>query len=338
MRHSITGIITLALVSICMLCSCNGPKKALLPNVSGKAGEVLVVMGKGDWEGNLGTQTRDLLACDCPWLAQKEPLYTLVNVPPSGFADLFKIHRNIVLFNIDPQIANEGVTYRHDVWSQPQCVIEVAAASSERAQELLAENGANIVGSLEQAERDRVVANTLLYEERGIADQVMEVFGGSPHFPTGYQLKKLTSDFAWISYEKQYSMQGIFVYSYPATGSADDFSLETIVARRNEALKANVPGMFDNTYMTTSEYILPTVEFMKYKGRQFANTRGFWEVYNDYMGGPFVSHSFYTPDGSSILVLEAFVYAPKYNKRQYLRQVESVLYSFGWKKVEDSSK
>ena len=97
-------------------------------------------------------------------------------------------------------------------------------------------------------------------------------------------------------------------------------------------LQENVPGMFENTYMTTAEYIAPTMEFIKYRGRDFAQTRGYWEVYNDYMGGPFVSHSFYSPDGSEIIVAEAFVYAPRYDKRQYLRQVESLLYSFEWKK------
>ena len=59
-------------------------------------------------------------------------------------------------------------------------------------------------------------------------------------------------------------------------------------------------------------------------------TRGMWEVKNDFMGGPFVSHSFYSPDGEDIIVAEAFVYAPRYDKRQYLRQVESLLYSWEW--------
>ena len=45
------------------------------------------------------------------------------------------------------------------------------------------------------------------------------------------------------------------------------------------------------------------------------------------MGG-FVSHSFYSKDGSEVITVEAFVYAPKYNKRHYLRQVESLLYSW----------
>ena len=92
--------------------------------------------------------------------------------------------------------------------------------------------------------------------------------------------------------------------------------------------------MFDNTWMTTSTQVQPTVEYIKYRGRTFAQTRGYWEVQNDYMGGPFVSHAFYSPDGSSIIVAEAFVYAPKFDKRQFLRQVESVLYSWEWKAEE----
>jgi hypothetical protein len=32
--------------------------------------------------------------------------------------------------------------------------------------------------------------------------------------------------------------------------------------------------------------------------------------------------------------MEAFVYAPRYDKRSYLRQVESILYSFEWKNNE----
>ena len=101
---------------------------------------------------------------------------------------------------------------------------------------------------------------------------------------------------------------------------------------KDEFLQKYVPGMFDNTYMITSQFITPGVKFLKYHDLDFAETRGLWEVYNDFMGGPFVSHSFYSKDGKDIIVLEAWVYAAKYDKRQYLRQVESLLYSFEWDK------
>ena len=313
----------------------DGRRKALLPNVSGKAGEIVVVMERTDWEGAPGSEIRGLLAGDCPFLPQREPLYSLINITPGGFADLFKVHRNIVFFDINPQVSRTGVSYLHDVWASPQCVVSVSAPDKEAAVALLRSEGAAIVHTVEQAERDRVIRNTLQYEERDLFPIVAETFGGSPHFPIGYKLKKRTADFIWIADEKQYTIQGIFIYRVPVEAGADVFGAEQIVERRNAVLKKQVPGMFDNTWMTTSRVLTPSVEYLKYRGRSFAQMRGLWEVENDYMGGPFVSHSFYTPDGASVLVCEAFVYAPKFDKRQYLRQVESLLYSWEWKKAEN---
>lgn len=318
------------------LLSCGNRREALLPNVSGKAGEVIVVMKKADWEGTLGNATRELLAKECPWLPVREPLYTLVNITPSDFAQLFKVHRNIVYFDIDPQVAQSGVNYLKDRWASPQCLVYVAAPTSDEALSLTRAEGDKISSYIEQAERDRVISNALHYEERPLAEKVSEVFGGSPHFPIGYSLKKLSSDFAWIADEKQYTNQGVLIYKYPAV--ADPFTLEKIVAKRNAVLRLNVPGMFENTYMTTGEYPAPYMEYIKYRGREFAQLRGWWEVENDYMAGPFVSQSFYSPDGKEIIVEEAFLYAPKYDKRQYLRQVESLLYSWEWNQSEKGKK
>ena len=316
-----------SLVALLALSGCrNG--QPLLPSVSGKAGEILVVMEKADWEDALGNDVRDILAVDCPWLAQKEPLYTLANVPPSAFADLFKVHRNILLFQVNPQVDSTGIIFKHDMWAAPQCVIQISAPDSAQAGELFKEKGPMIVSSIEQAERDRVIRNTLRYEEQSLYPAIAEIFGGSPHFPSGYKLRKATEDFAWIADDKQ-AYQDVFVYRYPV--EENPFTLEKIIAHRNEFLQENVPGMFDGTYMTTSEFFTPTLEFLKFRGRDLAQVRGMWEVQNDFMGGPFVSHSFYSPDGQEIIVAEAWVYAPQFDKRQYLRQVESVLYSWEWK-------
>ena len=318
----------IALFVAAVSCS-SGKQKALLPNVSGKAGEVIIAMDKDNWEGELGNEVRYVLGGDTPYLAQKEPLFNLVNVSPTGFADLFRVHRNIVIFSTDSSLQEGKVVYRADLWDRPQCVIEVSAPDSQTLLNLFRENSDNISGALEQAERDRIIANAKLYEEYGIAEAVRGKISGSPHFPSGYKLRKMTDDFIWIADDKQYSTQGVFIYWYPAE-EKENFSKENILAHRNAFMKANVPGMFDNTWMTTSTFIEPTVEFISFRGRQFAQTRGFWEVQNDFMGGPFVSHSFYSRDGKDIIVVEAWVYAPKYDKRQLLRQVESVIYSFEW--------
>lgn len=325
-------------LAVLTMTSCGSSrKKALLPTISGKAGEVIVVVGKGEWEGATGIEIRELLASDCPFLPQKEPLYTLVNITPSAFTNIFQIHRNILLINISNDITEPGIIYRNDVWAQPQCVISINAIDTESAVQLIKENSERLLHTLEQAERDRIIANSIRYEERSLFPVVSALAGGSPHFPTGYVLKKKTNDFIWIAYETTYTNQGIFAYKYPVTGK-DDLSVENIVAKRNEVMKENVPGMFDNTYMTTSDITMPGIEYIRYKGRDFAEVRGYWEVHNDFMGGPFVSHSFYSRDGRYIVTLEGFVYAPKYDKRHYLRQVEAILYSFEWAEESGSEK
>ena len=221
------------------------------------------------------------------------------------------------------------MVYRNDQWAYPQCVIQISAPSADSAATLLQKNSERIVSTIEQAERDRIIVNAKKYEAPGVQPVVKEMTGGSPCFPMGYKVRKKTDNFIWISDDKQYTTQGVFVYKYPAA-QVENFTEENIIAHRNQFLKENVPGMFDNTYMITNEIATPDVKFIRFRGRQFAETRGLWEVFGDYMGGPFVSHSFYSRDGKDIIVLDGFVYAPKYDKRQYLRQVEAVLYSFEW--------
>ena len=324
----ILSSILFCFAALAALVSC-GNSKNVLPGVSGKAGEVIVVIEKAHWDGELGDALREYLACDCDFLPQPEPLYNLAYVTPAGFTNMFQSHRNIIMVHIDQDVKEDGITFYNNKWARPQCIIMINAKGLDEAVAVVRRDYEKIRARLEQAERDRVVASARLYEAKEIRENVAERFGGSIVFPSGYVIKKINDSFAWIGNDNTYVYKDILVYRYPANGK-DDLQPETIIGQRNRILKENVPGMFDGTYMTTSQVAEPKVSYINYKGHDFAETRGFWEVENDFMGGPFVSHSFYSLDGSEILVFEAFVYAPKYDKRQYMRQTESLLYSFQW--------
>ena len=324
----ILSSILFCFAALAALVSC-GNSKNVLPGVSGKAGEVIVVIEKAHWDGELGDALREYLACDCDFLPQPEPLYNLAYVTPAGFTNMFQSHRNIIMVHIDQDVKEDGITFYNNKWARPQCIIMINAKGLDEAVAVVRRDYEKIRARLEQAERDRVVASARLYEAKEIRENVAERFGGSIVFPSGYVIKKINDSFAWIGNDNTYVYKDILVYRYPANGK-DDLQPETIIAQRNRILKENVPGMFDGTYMTTSQVAEPKVSYINYKGHDFAETIGFWEVENDFMGGPFVSHSFYSLDGSEILVFEAFVYAPKYDKRQYMRQTESLLYSFQW--------
>lgn len=302
---------------------------------SGDPGEVLVVIEKKDWEGTIGKTLRDTLESDCQFLPQREPLYTVKNVTPSLFNELYKVHRNIIRVRVNGSLV-PGITIKHNVWSKPQVVIDIDALDYTAAEKLVAENKGTIVSILEKEERERVIRNVKEFEEPSIAAAVKAMIGGSPHFPKGYGLKKITDDFIWIASETQFVQQGIFVYTYPHRREKDGMTSESIIRHRNEILKDNVPGMFEGTYMTTNMAAYSAPKYIKDDVRHFTEVRGLWEVEQDFMGGPFISQSFYSPDGVNMIVLEGWIYAPKFDKREYLRQVEGILDSFEWEKSSEN--
>ena len=321
-------ILVIAATVLC-LCGCKGGQ-SLLPNVSGHAGEVLVVMDKGLWDMEPGALVRDSLEAECPFLPQREKLYDAVQVTPGNFNQMFQLHRNILIFNVNSGVNNPGIECVRNRWAAPQLVIYINAPGPDEACSIFKDNGHQILAAIEQVERQRVIDNAEKYQEKALAGAAKDFTGGDMVFPSGWSLKKKTADFMWLSYETTYVQQGVFIYRYPSTGDKRQWSRNSLVAKRNEVLRENVPGMVEGSYMTTSDVLAPGLKYARWKDRKFAELRGLWDVHGDFMGGPFVSHSFYTPDGHDIICMEAYVYAPKYDKRHYLRQTESLLYSFRW--------
>ena len=333
MRKNILKLAALLLIFGALLSSCGnrGPKDRTkyLPSITGNAGEVLVVINKGDWEGELGSKLREILAGEYPFLPQREPVFKLFNATPGGFTGSYLMHRNIVIVNISPEVDTIGVKLSADAWAKPQILVTISATTPEEASEMIDNNQELIINSIEQAERNRLMANSRKYEDREVRMAVTENIGGSPYFPRGFTMKKNTPEFMWISQETTYVNQGILIFKFPYTDSTQ-LSPEYLKTKLHDLWQANVPGMRENSYMTLNKVIDPGFNTISYNGMNMIEIRGLWEVENDYMGGPFVCHIFPDRDRENIIILNAFVYAPKYDKRKYLRQVESIIYSFTW--------
>ena len=323
----------LLLLSALVLTACNRKPKdreQYLPNITGNAGEVLVVINKGYWEGELGSTLREILAGESPFLPQREAVFKLFNATPGGFTGSYLLHRNIVIVNVSPEVDTTGIRMTRNSWAKPQVIVTVSATTPEEASELISGNRELIVNTIEQAERDRLIASSKKYEDKEVRMAVTENIGGSPYFPTGFTMKKNTPEFMWISQETTYVNQGILIFKFPYTDSSQ-LTPEYLKNKLHDLWQANVPGMRENSYMTFNKVIDPGFNNIEYNGQTMVEMRGLWEVENDYMGGPFVCHIFPDPARENIIILNAFVYAPKYDKRKYLRQVESIIYSFDWK-------
>lgn len=305
----------------------DGSRSKYLSSVTGAPGEVFVIVEKTYWEGDIGTELRGTLTADYPYLPQSEPMFSVFNAPHSAFKGSFCLHRNVVVVNIGGGIDSTGVKYQIDVWAHPQIVVTVYAPDQNAALELIRQEKGRIASAIEQKERDRIITNTKKFEDRDIRMEVASFLGGSPYFTKDFSIKKKTNGFVWVSHETTYVNQGTFFFKIPYV-EPEFLTCDWCVDQIDSVLQANVPGMRDNSYMMTNRYIEPGLQYVQYRNRSFVEVRGLWELKNDYMGGPFVCHIFPDSANSCYIVEYGFVYAPKYEKRNYLRTVESILYSY----------
>lgn len=326
----------LAIAMLMGISSCKGTPggssstKAYTSTISGKQGDVLVVINSDYWNSTLGQTIRDSLTAEYPMLPQIEPYFRVSNVAHSGFTSMFQIQRNIIRVDISSGNDNR-VTYRKNVWATPQCVVEVKASSYDKAEELFKANAAQIRNVIEGAERERIISNNEAYSSPSVEFEVQKIFGGSPVFPKDTKIFKQTDDFIWLATTNtDYIKKYIILYKYPVQKGIQMMGEENLIENNLKAINTNIPGSREGSYMTHSKYVDPTVQYLKYKNKSFAEIRGLWEVENDYMGGPFITHVLYSPDGKYMIGIEGFVFAPKHDKIQQLRDVEAIVYSFNW--------
>ena len=327
-------LLTLILVAsaIFSIASCNSSSitsksKAYISTVSGKQGDVLVVINKDYWESALGEMIRETLKDEYPMLPQPEARFRLTNVPHSSFTTMFQVQRNILEIDIDPSNINT-VTFRKNVWATPQCVISLKAENYNEAIRLFQANASQIVSVLEGSERERLITNNKAYPSLATEIEVNKMFGGSPVFPKEAKILKQTDDFMWIATcNTDYIKKHLLIYKYPIESISEAMDPESILQHNMKVMNENIPGPQENTYMTHSKYVDPTVQYLKYKNKSLAEIRGLWEVENDYMGGPFITHVLYSPDGKYMIGIEGFVFAPGKDKRNPIRQIDAMLYS-----------
>jgi hypothetical protein len=101
-----------------------------------------------------------------------------------------------------------------------------------------------------------------------------------------------------------------------------------INAKRDSLMEKWMRGTRDSSYVTT-EYRRPVEsEQFTLDGDIAFETLGTWRMTNDAMGGPFVNFTVYDDETQRLFILEFGQFAPKYSKRDFVRQFRAMLRTF----------
>lgn len=326
---------TLLLAMIMLSCQ-NNSVRSTKQSAQGAPYEVLVVCGNAEWESPLGEQLRTLLQQPVEMLSSEEPMFSVLRVAPDNFkgVSLLELHRNILKVVISPQVKQAAIFAQYDVTSSPQVVLTFQSPDEGAALAYLSQYGNVLLEMLEIAERDRTIAYGERHTMRTLSDAISKSVGVEMKVPKGYELRSQSDHFVWASNEFPTASQGFFIYSYPYMGK-EELTVENLVKMRNEMAR-RIPGPSDGSYMITVDKIPidnqtykpfePSYKVLKIKDRTWIEMRGFWDVANDYMGGPFVSYTTVDQTTQRVVTLDCYVHSPKYGKRNHLRALEHLVY------------
>jgi hypothetical protein len=247
-------------------------------------------------------------------------------VPHEAFRSIFRTTRNILQTRISPNMDSSGITFQENLWASPQSIVTIQALNESEFQQIFEENKNKIMSYFLKAERDRLTMNYNRYYERGVFNRLDEKFGLTMKVAPGFQIAEERDDFIWLRYETPNISQGIILYTFPYV-SDSAFTAAYQMKVRDSILRANVPGPTVGSYMATERRVDQVYNVRYHNGNYATEMRGLWRLMNDFMGGPYISLAQLDIENQRVIVAYGYVYAPSRDKRNFLRQVEAMIYT-----------
>jgi len=330
-RNSFINISTIAAIVIFLFaCKPDQQGSGSMFGVTGEPGEILIVMDTARFNKKPGLAIKKKLQRAQVALPQAEPIFELVNIPPHSYKKIFTRYRNILVVDIDEQYSKPRFAVRKNVHAEPQTVIHAQASDYKSLQNLFLQRGETIAEKFIDAERKRYINTYRNMPNKRAMNSIKEKFEIDLVIPKGYKLALDTGNFAWIEQKTRDYTQGILIYKHQYKGE-QTFKMEHLMEVRDKFTKKYVPGPSLESYMIIEKEIIPYLDEKTINGHKVAFMRGLWKVKNDFMGGPFINVSLLSKDKKQVITVDGFVYAPGFSKRDYLRQLESILYTLDFK-------
>jgi hypothetical protein len=188
-----------------------------------------------------------------------------------------------------------------------------------------------IIDYFNKMERQRLEASLFATKStQGVADFLRKEQQVELRVPFGYRLADKQKDFVWLRQMDAQIDKDIFITWKPYE-SEYQMLPDSIIDWRNEVCKKYLfedPEKIDS-YLVTEQKAFPvTAKQVNMNGHFSMELRGLWRTNNRSMGGPFVSYTLIDQPRGLLYYIEGFVYAPGKDKREMIRELETILWTF----------
>lgn len=345
MRYFIATIVFLSLFS----CDGDLPENAFLPDSSGERGRLLVLMEESLWNGPMGDTIQAQLSQRAPGpYLRKEPIFSYFWKQPAEFNHMNQMGRSIVKFIIDDDstYSETAMIERYDYYAKNQLFLIIKDSDPNRMLAFVQDQMDEVIQLFNDFETDQLIRDYKNDFNRRANEVAEKEFGISVAIPSGSKIKMSTDSFFFAKRDRSRTLQGneatgikkgtywiqqgFLFWKTPVIADSNQMTVAAMLNHRDSTLKNNFPGEVEGTYMGTeySEYYEPEGKVFDYNGNKAVEIRGLW-IYDGEVfvggGGPFVQYSILNETRNEIVTVCGYIYAPKFDKREYIREVDAVL-------------
>ena len=315
----------LAFLGAFLLFSCtdsNKGERAYVPESLGNINSLQIVIENNLWNEDVGEEIRALLAAPADGLPQDEPMYSMSQQPPSTFSGFARKYR---LF-LHTVIADKDTMYiRKDPFARPQIGVFITATTSEGLVASLRENQQRILDVFRHSEIKEKQKRIKLSLKK--LDSLPERLGVSLELPSAYRTAASSDDFYWMRKNLKSGSTNIIIYEVPLNTIDNDSNVIGDIIRMRDSIGGSYLPVEDNGRFITTEDYAPYLFSSEIDGKFAYETRGIWEVKDQFMAGPFLNYAVKDEANNRYLILEGFSYAPAVAKRDLQFELEAILKS-----------
>ena len=300
-----------------------------LPASRGLPAELVLVVPRGLYTGELRDTLTSILQGSTPVLPQHEPLFRLDVAYTDANLTPWRTFRSRLVVETDPKLAAPSLGVARNVYARPQIEVRIAGPNAHELALYLSAQRQRLTDLLVDHELACEAAALRRRHDPRSSDSLHALAGHRICLPTSFRATKVGRDFLWTGTNLNDRDQNFVYYTYPWNGLP--LSPAGFAEHHDSVLRANIPGARPGQWMQTARIdgeplLLARTRVINNKVVQ--ELHGLWELRAGALGGPFVAIERIDTASRRVLVAEGFVYSPHSPKRDLLRQLEAALRTF----------
>lgn len=307
---------------ILILFSCSQKKNEELRSSTGKINTISVVMNDALWNAEIGDSLRNKLAAPVLGLPQEEPLFTINQFTDKFVEGFITDSRSLLILKKGKNTAFE---VKKNKYATPQTVFQISGTTTDTILYLLEQHTPEIIQTFKNAE---IEAFQKMNKESLLNPKIFQnKFQINIEVPSTFEYALQKPRFIWLKKEIVSGSMSLLLYHVPVRTIDTKNPIASIIKMRDSIGKMYIKGKNIHMPMITENGYAPYLSTIQLDNCTAYESKGTWELKNDFMSGPFINYVIFDKEYRRLMVIEGFCYSPANDKRDVMFELESIIKS-----------